>query len=114
MDREPLIICSSKAFRTSDIELQKLGKTSIIENPNYITVLKRIPKYFNTSDLVMCMMLAFNYGDMKGRECERDLIEWNASATFYNMKSYAKFHNGKLPETFNDLKEWEKERASHE
>ena len=98
-----------RSLRTSDIELQKLKETSSTTNPNYITVLKRIPEYFKTNNLFVLMVLAFNYGEMKGRECERDMIKWNALATFHNMKSYAQVHNGQLPKTLNDLKDWEEE-----
>jgi hypothetical protein len=93
--------------------LKELEKTAFTENMNYIRVIRSIPTYFNTNDIYACMMLAFNFGEQRGRECERDLIKWNALATFYNMKSYAYTHDGKLPETFNDLKEWEKERKKY-
>lgn len=96
-----------KILRPSDIDLEKLGKTPIIENRNYLNALKRIPDYFNTNDLFTCMMFAFKYGENKGREYERDLIKWNALATFEWMKKYFK-DNGYLPETQKDLYNWEK------
>lgn len=97
-----------RSLRTSDIELQKLKETSSTTNPNYITVLKRIPEYFKTNNLFVLMVLAFNYGEMKGRECERDMIKWNASATFQWMKIYYE-ENGCFPDTEADLWKWEKE-----
>lgn len=106
---EPIIHRGAKSYRASDIELEKLGETTVTNNLNYLRVLKRIPTYFETDDLFMCMSLAFNFGELKGRECERDMIQCNALATFYNMKSYASLHNGKLPKTFDDLKKWEEE-----
>ena len=106
---EPIIHRGSKSYRSSDIELEKLGETTVTNNLNYLRVLKRIPTYFETDDLFLCMSLAFNFGELKGRECERDMIQCNALATFYNMKSYASLHNGKLPKTFDDLKKWEEE-----
>ncbi|MCI9093139.1 MAG: hypothetical protein HFF36_05035 [Coprobacillus sp.] len=109
INREPLIHSGAKVFRPSDIWLEELTKTQIIQNPNYITVLNRIPEYFDTNDLSTCMMLAFNFGEQRGRECERDLIKWNVSACFYNIKVYAHEHNGQLPKTLNDLKDWEEE-----
>lgn len=106
---EPIIHRGAKSYRASDIELEKLGETTVTNNLNYLRVLKRIPTYFETDDLFMCMSLAFNFGELKGRECERDMIQCNVLATFYNMKSYASLHNGKLPKTFDDLKKWEEE-----
>lgn len=105
--QEPLIYRGAKVLRPSDIELEKLEQTAFTENKNYIRVLNRIPKHFNTSDLFLCMMLAFNYGEMKGRECERDMIKWNASATFSWLKLYHQ-ENGCFPDTEADLWKWEK------
>jgi len=101
-----------KIYNYVNEQIKLLGETTIINNPNYLKVIKAIPTYFDTNNLMMCMTLAFNFGEMKGRECERDLIKWNASATFYNMKSYASEHNGELPDTFKDLKNWRKEIVS--
>ncbi|WP_050637684.1 hypothetical protein [Candidatus Stoquefichus sp. SB1] len=92
--------------RISDIWLEELGKTTIPGIPNYITTIKRIPEFFNEENLLMCMILAFNFGELRGRECERDLIKRNASACFYNMRSYADAHNGELPNSQEDLKKW--------
>lgn len=89
--------------------LKELTAIPFTENLNYIRVIRSIPKYFKTNDIYMCMMLAFNFGNARGRECERDMIKWNALATFHNMKSYAQVHNGQLPKTLNDLKDWEEE-----
>ena len=88
-------------------EFERLKELSMTDNKNYIKVLERIPSHFKAEDDVFkCMMLAFSYGELKGRECERDQIKWNSMATFYNMKTYASKHNGELPKTPNDLKEW--------
>lgn len=107
-NRQEIIIDQGvRSFRASDIELEKLGKTTFIENPNHITVLKRIPEYFKTNKLFTLMVLAFNYGEMKGRECERDMIKWNASATFQWMKVYYQ-ENGCFPDNEADLWKWEK------
>lgn len=106
--QEIIIDRGIRSYRTSDIELQKLKETSTPTNPNYITVLKRIPEYFKTNNLFSLMLLAFNYGEMKGRKCERDMIKWNASAIFGWMKLYHK-ENGCFPDTETDLWEWEKE-----
>ena len=105
--QEPLIHCGAKVLRPSDIELEKLEQTAFTENRNYIRVLNRIPKHFNTSDLFLCMMLAFNYGEMKGRECARDMIKWNASATFSWLRLYHQ-ENGCFPDNEADLRKWEK------
>lgn len=104
---EPIIHRGSKSYRVSDIELEKLGETTVTNNLNYLKVLKRIPTYFETDDLFMCMSLAFNFGELKGRECERDMIKWNALATFEWMKTYYN-KNGCFPDTQKDLWEWEK------
>lgn len=94
--------------KTDEIELKELSKTTIPQNQNYIEVLKRIPDYFNITagNEIMGLILAFNYGEIVGRRCEKDLIKWNALATFYNMKSYASKHNGELPKTQQELHEW--------
>lgn len=105
--QEPTVYCGSKVFKASDIELEKLSKTSVTDNRNYLTVLGRIPSYFETESLCACMLLAFNYGEMKGRECERDMIKWNALATFEWMKVYHE-ENGCFPDTQEDLWNWEK------
>lgn len=96
-----------KIYNYVNEQLELLGKTTIPDNSNYLKVIRAIPQYFKSNDLFMCMITAFNFGEMKGRECERDFIKWNALATFYNLKAYANLHNGKLPKTFNDLKQWE-------
>lgn len=92
-----------------DDQLTILGKTTFTDNKNYQRVIRTIPEHFESNDIFACMMLAFNFGEMKGRECERDKIKWNALATFHNMKSYAQSHDGQLPKTLNDLKDWEEE-----
>lgn len=107
LNRETLIYCGSKTYTWSDKELEKLSKTNFTENPNYMRVLRKIPEYFRTNDLFTCMMLAFNYGEMKGRECERDMIKWNASATFSWLKLYHQ-ENGCFPDNEADLRKWEK------
>lgn len=89
-----------------DEQLAILGKTTFTDNRNYQRVIRAIPKHFGSNDIFACMMLAFAFGEMKGRECERDMIKWNALATFQNMKSYAQVHNGQLPKTQKELKEW--------
>ena len=110
---EPIIHSGSKTYRASDRWLKELGETTITNNRNYLTVLRRIPSYFETEDLFLCMSLAFNFGELIGKECERDMIKWNALCTFNNMKIYAQEHNGELPTTFDDLKKWEKEREEY-
>lgn len=91
-------------------ELERLEELPMTENKNYIKVLEKIPSHFKAeNDVIKCMMLAFSYGELKGRECERNQIEWNSTATFYNMKIYASMHNGELPKTLDDLVKWEKE-----
>lgn len=102
------------AYRISDEWLQELAKTTIPSNANYITTIKRIPEYFNYDEPLMCMILAFNFGELRGRECERDLIKWNALACFYNMQSYAKAHDGNLPKTQQELMAWVNRGACHE
>ncbi len=92
-----------------DEQLAILGKTTFTDNRNYQRVIRANPEHFGSNDIFACMMLAFNFGEMKGRECERDKIKWNALATFHNMKSYAQAHEGQLPKTLNDLKDWEEE-----
>lgn len=106
--KEPLIHNGKQVIRFSDIELQKLGKTSFTQNKNHIAVLNKILEHFETDDLFVCMMLAFNYGEMVGRRCERDLIKHNALATFQWMKVYYK-ENGCFPKTQKELWDWEKE-----
>ncbi len=89
--------------------LSNLDNTPFTQNKNYINVIQNIPTYFGTNNLYFCMMIAFNFGNLIGIKCERDLIKWNSLATFQYMKLYAKDHDGKLPKTFNDLKEYEKQ-----
>lgn len=97
-----------KSYSQSDRWLEELKEKSAIENPNYISVLKRIPSYFKVSDFYKCMMLAFKFGESRGRECEKDLIKNNASATFSVMKLYHQV-NGCLPKTEKEMWKWEKE-----
>lgn len=89
-------------------ELERLDKATITNNVNYIKVLSSIPQHFQTDDLFICMLAAFTFGNEKGRECEKDMIKWNASATFQNMKVYHQ-ENGCFPKTQRELWEWEKE-----
>lgn len=112
--QETMIHSSSKVYSISDIWLEELGKTTIPCNPNYITTIKRIPEFFNEENLLMCMILAFNFGELRGRECERDLIKRNASACFYNMRSYAKAHNGELPKSQQELTAYVNRGYCHE
>ena len=92
-----------------DEQLVILGETTFTDNRNFQRVIRAIPENFGSNNIFTCMMLAFNFGEMKGRESERSKIKWNATATFQNMKSYAQVHNGQLPKTLNDLKDWEEE-----
>lgn len=108
LNTEILIHRGSQTYTWSDKELEKLGKTTFTEKPNYMCVLKRIPEYFGTNDLFMCMMLAFSYGEMKGRACEAEKIKWNAGATFGWMKIYYE-KKGCFPDTEKDLWDWEHE-----
>lgn len=82
--------------------LEKLSTTPPTENTNYLRVIEKIKKQFKESAPIVC----FNFGMMKGRECEKDLLTWNATATFHNMKTYASHHNGVLPDTQKELHEW--------
>lgn len=107
--RESLIYSGSRVYTQSDKELEKLSNLSFTENRNCIRVISRIPEYFETNDLFTCMMLAFAYGDDRGRFCERDLIKHNEFALFYSMKTYASLHNGELPKTPKDLEQWKNE-----
>lgn len=86
--------------------LQELATMPFTENLNYIRVIRSIPTYFDTSDIYMCMMFAFNFGNARGRECEQEKIKWNSLACFHNMHAYANAHDGKLPKTQEDLKTW--------
>lgn len=92
--------------KSSDRWLEELAETKPIDNLNYRTAIKRIPEYFETNDLTTCMMLSFKLGELRGRECEADKIKWNALACFENMKFYAREHNGELPKTQQELKDW--------
>ncbi len=83
--------------------LKELEQLPFTENENYIRTLKEIPKHFESENLFFCMMLAFNFGEQRGKACERNKINWNAIACFQNMKFYAHKHNGELPKTYNDL-----------
>lgn len=107
LNTEILIHRGSKTYTWSDKELEKLSKTNFTENPNYTRVLRKIPEYFRTNDLFICMMLAFNYGEMIGRRSEAEKIKWNASATFGWMKIYYE-KNGCFPDTQKDLWDWQK------
>ena len=90
-----------------DEQLVILGKATFTDNRNYQRVIRAIPEHFGSNDIFACMMLAFNFGEMKGRECERDKIKWNASATFSWLKLYHQ-ENGCFPDTEADLRKWEK------
>lgn len=109
--KEPQICYCGQGVRFSDTELKKIGETTFTQNKNYVEVLNRIPEHFDTDDLFVCMMLAFNYGEMVGRRCKRDLIKWNSLATFQWMKMYHE-ENGCLPKTQIQLWDWEKEFIS--
>lgn len=85
--------------------LKELATMPFTENFNYIRVIRSIPTYFDTNDIYICMMLAFNFGNARGRECERDMIKHNALATFGWMKRYHK-ENGCFPDTEADLWKW--------
>ena len=97
-----------EAYRIDRKWLNEIKKTSYTENKNYINVIKQIPMYFKTDNLFKCMMLAFNFGELRGRECEKDKIKWNALATFQWMKTYYD-EKGYLPDTLEDLETYEKE-----
>lgn len=49
---------------------------------------------------------AYLYGYMQGKKAQRDVRKWNKLAIFCNMKEYASSHEGKLPETLQQLQEW--------
>lgn len=85
--------------------IKKLSNTSL--NENYIDVIKAIPDKFNVQgDIDKAMLIAFNYGEMVGRSCERDMLKWDNSAIFENIRTYASIHNGNLPNSLDDLAKW--------
>lgn len=85
--------------------IKELSNTSL--NENYIDVIKAIPDKFNVhDDIDKAMLIAFNYGEMVGRSCERDMMKWDNSAIFENMRTYAGFHNSNLPKSLDDLIQW--------
>ena len=87
------------------MEIDKIKETNMSLNKNYIRVLNKIPKHFKLDNDLEKMILAFNYGEMIGRKCEKDTIEWNAFACFQTMKMFYKL-NGKLPQTQQELQKW--------
>jgi len=54
-----------KIYNYVNKQMKLLGETIIINNLNYLKVLKEIPTYFDTNDLYSCMMLAFNFREKK-------------------------------------------------
>lgn len=92
------------------IWIKELEQLPFTKNENYIRTLKEIPKHFESENLFFCMMLAFNFGEQRGRSCERDLIKNNSLATFQWLKFYFN-ENGCLPNSLNELWIWKKEFA---
>lgn len=87
-------------------QLEELSSQETEINQNDIQTIKKIPAYFNSDDPVKNMILAFMFGKSRGRECERELIKWNALACYHNMITYSKMHSGALPESYQDLITW--------
>lgn len=90
-------------------EYKIIYKMGIPNNENVMYMLGFIERNFNNR--ITANVLAYNYGRMLGIRSERDMNKWNAKACFHNMKTYAKFNNGELPNTYSELCEWARNRV---
>ncbi len=83
--------------------MKELDDMPLIENRNYLHVLKEIDSRHENK--AMAMIYAFNYGMTRGRECEKDFNNWNSLCIFSYMHTYFR-EKGELPRTFAILEEW--------
>lgn len=92
-------------------KLDELSQTPPTSNIHYQRVIEKIIDRYD-NEVSAIANNCFNFGMETGRSLENELITWNATATFFNMKSYASQHNGSLPDSQKQLHEWLQKRLA--